>query len=85
MFVGLQARCSPVQTCKHLDFLRAQVPSLFVFISDCVHRLELALPTTSDACTGTFNALVDPISLYAENVQLRLCAADMKGVGVLSS
>jgi hypothetical protein len=68
-----------------MDFLRAQVPSLLVFIPDCVHRLELAFPTTSDTRTGTFNALVDPISLYAENVQLCVSAADMKRVGVFSS
>jgi hypothetical protein len=83
--VRLQARYSPVQTCKHLDFLRAQVPSFLIFIPDCVHRLELALATTSDTRPGTFNALVDPISLYAENVQLCVCATDMKRVGVLSS
>ena len=53
------------------DFLRAQVPSLLISIYDRVRRLKLALPTTSDTRTGTFNALVDPIPPYAEHVQLQ--------------
>ena len=61
-----------------MEFLRTQVSPLLIFVTDCIHRPELAFPTASDPRPGAFNALLDPIAFHAKNVQLRIRAADME-------
>jgi hypothetical protein len=59
---------SPVQAGEHLEFLRAQVSPLLVFVTDCIYRFELAFSAASDARPGAFDAFLDPIPFHTENV-----------------
>ena len=59
---------SPVQARKHLELLRGQVSSSLIFVTDCIRCLEFTLSAASNTRTGAFYAILDPISLHAEDV-----------------
>ena len=79
-----ERRCAPVKACEHLNFLRAELTLLLLFVSEGILGEKLTRPAGTDLRAGTLNAFVNTITLDTEDLELCVSAADEVRIVVFS-